>query len=145
MNTFGRLWKKIPDKKTMEESCRNKQPDGSNDPFKDYCSIMLSGCFNRSGITYSAEGNCWSHSGKKNILLTENLATGLKIAPPRNFGKLERIKPATYQNVLKGLTGFIFFKDYWQRGAESFEGRTGDHIDYGIKIRFLVLQCCTDH
>lgn len=129
MSTFGRLWKNFPDKEIMKESCRNKQPDGSNDPFKDYCSIMLSECFNKSGIIYSAKGNCWSHSDKKHILLAENLATGLKMASPRNFGKLEKIKPATFQNELKNRTGVIFFKDYWQRGTQSFEGRTGDHID----------------
>lgn len=88
MSTFGRLWKNFPDKGIMEESCRNKQPDGSNKPFKDYCSIMLSECFNKTGIIYSAQGNCWSHGGQKHILLAENLATGLKVAPPKNFGKL---------------------------------------------------------
>ena len=29
----------------------------------------------------------------------------------------------------------IFFKDYWRRGKESFEQRSGDHIDLWNKDR----------
>ncbi len=39
------------------------------------------------------------------------------------------IEPATFQAKLKGKTGIIFFKDYWQRGRENFENRSGGHID----------------
>jgi hypothetical protein len=129
MSTFSHLWKNFPDKEIMKESCRNKQPDGSNEPFQDYCAIMLSECFNKSYIKYIAKGNCWSHSGQKHILLAQNLATGLKNNPPVHFGKLQKVNPANFQSELKDKTGVIFFKDYWQRGTQSFEHRTGDHID----------------
>lgn len=58
MSTFSHLWKNYLSKEMMKKVCRNTQPDGSDEPFEDYCSIMLSECFNRSGIIYIAKGNC---------------------------------------------------------------------------------------
>jgi len=129
MSTFSHLWKNFPDKELMQENCRNKQPDGSNEAFSDYCSIMLSECFNRSAIKYVAKGNCWSHGGPKHILLAENLAIGLRNHSPAGFGKLEKITPASFQSELENRTGVIFFKDYWQRAGQNNKNRTGDHVD----------------
>ena len=42
---------------------------------------------------------------------------------------MKKILPGSFQTELKGKTGVIFFKDYWQRGKERFEARSGDHID----------------
>lgn len=135
MSTFDHLWKNYPSKEEMQNTCRNVQPDGDNKPFDDYCSIMLSECFNRSNVTYSAKGSCWSHGGQKHILLAEKLAIGLKNNPPKNFGKLEKINPSNFQADLKNRIGVIFFKDYWQRGNEDFKNRTGDHIDLWNKTK----------
>ena len=130
MSNFETLWKNFPDKEIMKKKCTNKQKD-SNKPFSDYCAILLSECFNKSGIDISLmKGTrCWSHPGKKHILLAEDLAKGLKSYKPSSFGNLEKVTPGSFQDILSDKTGIIFFKDYWQRGKESFENRSGDHID----------------
>lgn len=68
-------------------------------------------------------------AGKKHILLAEDFANGLKSNRPSGFGKLEKIPSGSFQSALSNRTGVIFFKDYWQRGSESFSQRSGDHID----------------
>jgi hypothetical protein len=116
--------------------CTNKQKT-TNEPFSDYCAIMLSECLTRSGIDLaSIKGSrCWSHLGKKHLLLAEELAIGLKNNTPKGFGSTEKILPGSFQSILDGKTGVIFFKDYWQRGKESFGQRSGDHIDLWDKDR----------
>lgn len=130
MVSFSTLWKNYPDKVNIKSRCTNKQKD-SNKPFDDYCAIMLSECFIRSGVDISIiKGNrCWSHQGKKHILRAEDLANGLKTHRPPSFGVLDKIHPASFQSKLSDKTGVIFFKDYWQRGKETFDRRSGDHID----------------
>ncbi len=76
------------------------------------------------------KGNkCWSHQGKKHVLLAEDLANGLGKNAPPGFNKMTKIHPASFQDKLYDKTGVIFFKDYWRRGKESFKNRSGDHID----------------
>lgn len=127
---FDDLWNNFPDKENIKKLCTNKQKD-SNKPFSDYCAIMLSECFIRSGIDLSLLNakRCWSHSGKKHILLAEEFAYSLKTRPPAGISAMTKVQPGSFQNSLKGKTGVIFFKDYWQRGSESFANRSGDHID----------------
>ncbi|VAW90367.1 hypothetical protein MNBD_GAMMA18-1584 [hydrothermal vent metagenome] len=130
MTKFETMWKNYPDKEKIKSMCTNKQ-SSSNKPFSDYCAIMMSECFIRSSIDMSSfSGNkCWSHSGKKHILLADDLANSLNRRRPPGFGNMEKINTGAFQEALKGRTGVIFFKDYWQRGKESFEHRSGDHID----------------
>ena len=82
-----------------------------------------------SGSFHIGRDWCWSHQGKKHILLAEDLAIGLKKHTSSGFGSLEKIQSGSFQRKLSNKTGVIFFKDYWQRGKESFENRSGDHID----------------
>ena len=42
---------------------------------------------------------------------------------------MKKINPGSFQKELSVKTGVVFFKDYWQRGSESFQARSGDHID----------------
>ncbi len=130
MALFKKLWDNFPDKEKIKTTCRNKQKD-SNKPFTNYCAILLSESFNRSGVDISSfKGNkCWSHSGKKHILLAHDFANSLAQSTLPGFGKKEKVSPATFQQDLKGRTGIVYFKDYWQRGKESFSARSGDHID----------------
>ncbi|MCI0507978.1 MAG: type VI secretion system amidase effector protein Tae4 [Gammaproteobacteria bacterium] len=130
MVSFDALWKNYPTKENIKSQCTNKQK-ASNEPFNDYCAIMLSDCVIRSGVDISIiKGDrCWSHHGKKHILRAEDLANGLKKHRPPNFGILEKIQPAFFQSAVSNKTGVIFFKDYWQREKESFDRRSGDHID----------------
>lgn len=48
---------------------------------------------------------------------------------------MKKISPGSFQDELDGTTGVIFFKDYWQRGKESYENRSGDHIGLWNKDR----------
>ena len=136
MASFDKLWSNYPKKEVIKTRCTNKQI-GNEKPFSNYCTIMLSECFIRSGIDLSLfEGSrCWSHQGKKHILLAEDFAYGLKNHTPASFSTLRKINPGSFQTILSDKTGVIFFKDYWQRGKESFENRSGDHIDLWDKGR----------
>lgn len=127
---FQTLWKNFPEKESIKVKCTNKQKD-SNKPFSDYCAIMLSECFIKSGIDLSLLNakRCWSHSGKKHLLLAEEFANALRTNTPQGLSKAIKVPPGSFQSMLKGKTGVIFFKDYWQRGNESYENRSGDHID----------------
>lgn len=127
---FNHMWTNFPEKDAIKLRCRNKQKD-SDTPFRDYCAIMMSECFTKSGIDIGAfTGNrCWSHDGKKHILLAEDFAKGLNTHTPPTFKKRSLITPDNFQDELSGKTGVIFFKDYWQRGSENFSNRSGDHID----------------
>jgi hypothetical protein len=61
--------------------------------------------------------------------LAEEFAKGLLTAPIAGLSPMQQIEPGSFQTSLKGKAGVIFFKDYWQRGSEKFENRSGDHID----------------
>ncbi len=130
MLNFEMLWNNYPRKEDIKIRCTNKQKD-SNKPFDDYCAIMLSDCFIKSGIDLSLLNakKCWSHSGKKHILLAEEFAIALKSNKLPGFLPMKKITPGSFQNELSEKTGVVFFKDYWQRGNESFQNRSGDHID----------------
>lgn len=130
MLVFNKLWDNFPDKSVMKVRCRNQQADSSR-PFGNYCAIMLSEALIRSGVSTSgAKANkCWSHEGMRHVLLAEELAQWLSKSNIGGLGKVEKISPKTFQEDLDERTGIIFFKDYWQRGSESFSNRSGDHID----------------
>ena len=65
MIKFGQLWNNFPNREAIKQTCTNKQKD-SNKPFSDYCAIMLSDCFIKSGVDISLfqSKRCWSHAGK---------------------------------------------------------------------------------
>jgi len=130
MIKFEKLWNNFPDEVKVKKACINKQKD-SQKPFENYCAILLSECFIKSGVDLSTYkgSKCWSHAGKKHSLLASDLAHWLSSNTPPNFGKKEKILPNSFQETLKGRKGVIYFKDYWQRGKESFSSRSGDHID----------------
>jgi len=136
MKNFKTLWDNFPNQKTLSARCFNKQKDSSQ-PFKNYCAIMMSECFIKSGVNISSyKGKkCWSHPGPKHLLLAEELAENLRLSPPSHFGRMIKVNPKTFQKELKDKTGVIYFKDYWQRTnpiskkKETFDNRSGDHID----------------
>ena len=131
MPNFKTLWDNYPDAEETKAKCQNKQANETK-PFDNYCAILMSECFIKSGIDLSpcpSKYKCWSHLGPRHIILAENLADWLANSPPSGFGKVEKIQLTTFQKALSGRAGVVFFKDYWQRPGESFEGRSGDHID----------------
>jgi hypothetical protein len=131
MLKFNKLWEDFPESNVMKAICQNKQSSTSSRPFGNYCAILLSDTLIRSGVSTNTAKvkKCWSHTGMKHILLAEEMANWLNTANIGGMKKVEKIRPASFQQDLAGRTGIIFFKDYWQRGNESPENRSGDHID----------------
>jgi len=136
MVSFSTLWKNFPEKEVIVLQCQNKQPTGSK-PFGNYCAILLSECFIRSGIDLSplSGDRCWSHKGKRHLIRAEEMADSLKRNTPSGFAAAVKVEPGSFQSILNGKTGVVYFKDYWQRGEEKFEQRSGDHIDLWDKDR----------
>jgi len=130
MIKFNVLWKNFPDKSSIRAKCQNKQKTSSS-PFGNYCAINLSEALIKSGVSTagSKATKCWGHSGLKHILLAEVMASWLNKLNFSWLGKLQKVDAKSFQDTLNGKTGIIFFKDYWQRGNESFPNRSGDHID----------------
>ncbi len=130
MANFKTLWSNFPELEETRKKCVNKQ--GNNEtPFDNYCSILLSECFIKSGLKpdQSTGVKCWSHKGSKHIIRAEEMANWLSKLPPAGFGGAENISPSEFQTKLAGRTGVIYFKDYWMRSGESSQNRSGDHID----------------
>ncbi len=88
-------------------------------------------CFLGSGVDISLFNakRCWSHSGKKHILLAQELAEALRSNTPPGFFPVKKMNLGSFQYDLSNKTGIIFFKDYWQRGSENFLSRSCDYID----------------
>lgn len=87
-----------------------------------------------NGVSMSSfrSTRCWGDDDDyngKHAIRAEELGNWLAGQPIPGMGAREMIDPATYQDDLDGRTGFIFFKDYWQRDGETFQNRSGDHID----------------
>ena len=130
MSKFKELWGNYPDKNIIKARCQNKQESGSR-PFGNYCAIMLSDALIKSGVSTvgSNAKKCWGHPGMKHILLAEEMAAWLNHSGLSWLGQAQKINPKSFQDDLDGKTGIVFFKDYWQRGNESPDNRSGDHID----------------
>ena len=130
MSKFKELWGNYPDKYLIKSRCQNKQATGSR-PFGNYCAIMLSDALIKSGVPTvgTRAKKCWGHPGMKHILLAEEMAIWLKQSSFSWLGKAKKINTNSFQDELADKTGIVFFKDYWQRGSESFDNRSGDHID----------------
>ena len=146
MIKFETMWKNYPDKEKMKLACTNKQPS-SNKPFSDYCAIMMSECFIRSSIDIpSFYGNrCWSHSGKKHILLAEDFANSLNIRSPPGFGVMEKINTGSFQESLKGRTGVIFLKITGSVDESLLSTVVVTTLIYGIQTKFQIAQCFIAH
>src|SRR6185503_20122382 len=99
MVAFKTLWDSFPDADTVKAKCFNKKAQHSS-PFDNYCAILLSECFIKSGISLDkcpSGHRCWSHPGAKHVLSAEHLAKWLAESPPSGLGKRESIDPQTFQ------------------------------------------------
>ena len=99
-------------------------------PFDDQCAIKVGIALAGSGVSLSSfrGARCWNDD-VKHVLRAEELAGWIGSTPFAGRGETRTLDPATFQSQINGKTGIIFFKDYWQRGAETFANRSGDHID----------------
>lgn len=126
--TFKQLWDSYP----TGHPCTG--------PFSDQCAIKFTEALMANGLSISSfKGTrCWGDSSAfagKHAIRAEEVANWLAGLPIPGMGKREKIDPTKYQSELDGRTGFIFYKDYWQRDGESFKNRSGDHIDLWNKNR----------
>lgn len=130
MSKFNEIWKNFPETDLIKAKCQNKQETRSS-PFGNYCAILLSDALIKTGVSTvgASVKKCWGHPGMKHILLAEEMANWLNKSNYSWLGKVQKVSPYSFQKDLDGKTGIIFFKDYWQRGNESFPNRSGDHID----------------
>lgn len=123
--TFSDVWSAY--KSISGDACSNPQ-------FTNQCAIRVSHALMECEVDLSGfKGTrCWNDSGnynRKHIIRAEEFANWLSRAPLKGLGATVKADPAKFEDDLKGKKGIIFFKDYWQRGNESFANRSGDHID----------------
>ncbi len=127
--SFDTLWRSYP-----------ASSDPCSGPFSNQCAIRFSEALLSNGISMGSFTGvrCWGDKGSNNgkhAIRAEEVAKWLKRQPIPNMGRTEIIDPKKYQSLLRNKTGFIFFKDYWTRSKETFENRSGDHIDLWNKNR----------
>lgn len=123
--TFGALWANYP----SSPPCDGK--DARGEPaFSDQCAIRVGVALKKSGTTfksYPKNGKCW-FGHEDHVLRAEELAAWLKTAPRFcGWQKPNDVTGLKWEESIRGRTGIIFFKDYWQREGER--GSSGDHID----------------
>jgi hypothetical protein len=130
---FKQLWENHPIiTGEINPCCTNKKPN-----FHDQCAIRIGTALAACGVDTSklpGVRHCWQHDKKcGHTLCAEELAAGLKNGPINGVGTFQIIEPSEFSKKLSGITGIIFFKDYWQRTVdgkkEVFRNRSGDHID----------------
>lgn len=100
-------------------------------PFPDQCAIKLGQALEGAGVsTASFKGvRCWGDPKGNHIIRAEQLAEWIGGHVFAGRGTTRSLDPKNFQAEIAGKTGIIFFKDYWQRGAETHANRSGDHID----------------
>lgn len=130
---FKQLWENHPViTGEVNPCCTNGKPN-----FHDQCAIRLGTALAACGVDTSklpGVRHCWYHDKKYgHTLSAEELAKSLKDWPVYGVGTFQAIEPSEFAEKISGMTGIIFFKDYWQRTVngrkETYRNRSGDHID----------------
>lgn len=130
---FKQLWENHPVITGDKNPCStNGKPN-----FHNQCAIRLGTTLAACGVDTSklpGVRHCWYHDKKYgHTLSAEELAASLKRHQPHGVGAFQAIEPSEFAEKINGMTGIIFFKDYWQRTIngkkETFRNRSGDHID----------------
>ncbi|MFW5444271.1 MAG: type VI secretion system amidase effector protein Tae4 [Methylococcaceae bacterium] len=127
--TFKDLWSNYP-----SNEIKHINPTTKKDEFGNHCAINVSHSLYKCGVLLKSftGAKCWycPTPNKQNkgvhVIRAQELATYLNKKP---FAGCPPSIDVTkdFKNSVKGKTGIVFFKDYWQRSNES--SRTGDHID----------------
>ncbi len=133
MLTFQMLWESHPTIAGDANPCSTKGKPN----FPDQCAIRMGVALTACGVqTTKLPGvrHCWQHNKSQgHVLSAEELAVGLSSQTIAGLSKKNEISTEEFSAELKGKTGIIFFKDYWQRTVngkkETFRNRSGDHID----------------
>lgn len=126
---FAALWDAYPGLFDDDNPCRLK--DGHM-AFDNQCAIRLGTALAKCGydVTKLQAQFCWHHpKSAGHIIRAEELANALKRRPPPGVFPAIKIEVENFDSVLQGVSGIIFFKDFWRRDNEGFVNRSGDHID----------------
>jgi hypothetical protein len=123
--TFAELWTAYP------EGTPYVDPKTGNVPknFENQCAIRLSVTLHKVGIemtSFRGKGQI-RLNGRRTAVLASEMADWLKRTPVAGMGPTENVTGADWQQKIKGRTGIIAFKNYWQRDGESRP--SGGHID----------------
>ena len=126
---FKKMWNNHPSITGNDPPCTtNGKPN-----FDNQCAIRLGVAMTAAGINLGKASKvtfCWHHpKSVGHVIRAEEFAKYLSTSPIKGIGSRQKVNPNKYAKLLSGLTGIIFFKDYWQRKGESFANRSGDHID----------------
>ncbi len=123
--TFAELWAAYPEGTPYVDPKTGDVPKG----FENQCAIRLSVTLHKVGIemkSFSGKGQI-RLAGLRTAVLAAEMADWLKQKPMAGMGRTENITGADWQQRIKGRTGIIAFKNYWQRDGES--NPSGGHID----------------
>jgi hypothetical protein len=130
LTTFIKLWNNHPN---ISGYMDGKPCSKNGVPlFTNQCAIRMGHALQASGfeVTNISVRLCWHHKKQSfHSLAAEELAIALKRSVVPGIGRLKKLNPEDFTKPISGGKGIIFFKDYWQRSGESYNRRTGDHID----------------
>lgn len=133
--TFKNLWKHHPEITDNGKACIGGGFDNGN-TIGNQCAINVSVAFEKCGVEVGKWGIQLCTLAKKekshrnHAVRAEELANEFRKRSIKGVGSLQKITPEDFNISLAGKTGIIFFKDYWRRKKETFENRSGDHIDF---------------
>ncbi len=129
MVKFKSLWASHPTIKGDGVPCKTKSVKN----FDNQCAIRVGAALARCGVdTKEIPGarHCWQHdSGEGHVLSAEELANGLEKVIIPGVQKVIKHTPEKFLESTKGVTGIVFFKDYWYRSTDQQGSPSGDHID----------------
>jgi hypothetical protein len=123
--TFAELWAAYPEGMPFTDPKTGDVPKG----FENQCAIRLSVTLHKVGIEMRSFGGKGQIrlNGMRTAVLASEMADWLKLKPMAGMGRTESITGADWQQKIKGRTGIVAFKNYWQRDGESRP--SGGHID----------------
>ncbi len=99
--------------------------------YEDQCAIKVSVALHSVGVEMkSFSGATTTINGKRAALRAAELAAWLDKMPFCGLPlKAKDVTGSDWQQRAAGMTGIVFFSDYWRREGESDANRSGDHID----------------
>lgn len=129
---FEGLWSHYPRTPIIHTDPKNPEVD----IFDNHCAINVSDALLGVGVTFKSYrgkkrcyGKCSRTPPYSHILLASELADWLETRPLPNVLGALKSTGSRYVDDFADKKGIIYYKDYWQRGDETFQNRTGDHID----------------
>lgn len=135
--TLDQLWN--TDLSDLKDRCFLDGTRANPIHFDDYCAINLSDRLLQAGFRMPNKASspyrqCHSHRDTSeqhefHFLLAEQMANWLLTKPIAGLPDVQRSTGEEFEDAFNDKQGIIFFKDYWRESGQSYEERSGDHID----------------